>query len=463
MSIVRESERTLERWHQKAHRKPLVIRGARQVGKSTLVRQFAAKRSLALHEVNLEQRRTLEGAFATLDVTVIVRELEGLLGARIGDGDLLFLDEIQATPSALPALRYLYEQRPNLAVVAAGSLLELVLADHNFSMPVGRIEYLYLGPLTFSEFLRGTGRDYLFDVLSEWEPGTAIADSAHQALCQLQREFMVVGGMPEAVATWASESAFDAVADVQRSIVSTYKDDFGKYGGNTESLRRLQQVFEYVPTALGQKIKYSNIDRDTRARELRSAIDRLAAARVISLVHHSACSGVPLTVQIDPHVYKALFLDVGLAAHALGVRWNDIARLDERQLVNEGGLAEQFIGQHLLYRARGIEPPSLVYWLREARTSNAEVDYVIAHARQVIPVEVKAGSSGTLKSLHRFFARDVNQTALMPTALRFDLNLPSLTELDHALTDGTPVRYQLLSLPLYMVDQTERLLGLAET
>ena len=411
---------------------------------------------MALLEVNLEQHRQLDAVFASLDVERILLELEVIGRVSPTPGTLVFLDEIQATPSALAALRYLHEQRPDLPVISAGSLLEMVLRSHDFSMPVGRIEYLHLGPLTFDEFLRAKGDRRLADLCASWRPEEPWSENAHRILASRQREFLLVGGMPEAVASYVNQEGLETVRRIQRSIVSTYRDDFAKYGSSVASLVRLQTVFDYVPTALGQKIKYTNISRDERARELRTALDLLALARVVWPVHHSDCSGVPLQAEIDRHTYKCLFLDVGLASFMTGVDWESLGRWDDRQLVHEGGLAEQFIGQHLLFRKRGLEEPSLYYWLRQAKSTNAEVDFVIEHRRNVVPVEVKAGTAGRMRSLHYFLARSLKKRVRI--AVRFDLNPPSVSEHEHRLPGGPSVPYRLLSLPLYMVEQTERLL-----
>ncbi len=454
--LIRTAHLHLEHWLQSPRRKPLVIRGARQVGKSTLVRQFAAARDMPLLEVNLEQHRRLETVFATLDVKAILLELEAIGQTSPGPGTLVFLDEIQATPSAIAALRYLYEERPDLPVIAAGSLLELVLRSAKFSMPVGRIEYLYLGPLTFTEFLHGVGDSGLVELCSRWQPKDPWAMTAHVRLAARQREFLLVGGMPEAVAAYAADEGIESVRNVQRAIVSTYRDDFAKYGATPATLARLQSVFDYLPGALGQKIKYANISRDQKARELRSAIDLLALARVIWPVRHGECSGIPLNAKLDPHAYKCLFLDVGLVSFMTGVEWSTLGQWDDRQLVHEGGLAEQFIGQHLLFRKEGRDQPSLCYWLREGKKNNAEVDYVIEQGRSIVPVEVKSGTAGSLRSIHQFMARKLKTD--MSVVLRFDLNPPSLSAQEHKLQDGEQVGFQMLSLPLYMVDQCDRLL-----
>lgn len=456
VALFRSAQLQLAEWLDAARRKPLVIRGARQVGKSTVVRQLAAARGMPLLEVNLEQHRRLDTVFATLNVKSILLELEAVGRATPTPGTLLFLDEIQATPSALAALRYLYEARPDLPVIAAGSLLEFVLQTADFSMPVGRIEYLHLGPLTFREFLHAVGEADLVEFGARWNPNDPWADAAHQRLAARLREFLLVGGMPEAVAVHAEGHGMDAVRRVQRSIVSTYRDDFAKYSSTSASLLRLQAVFDFVPTALGQKIKYVNISREQKSRELRSALELLALARVVWPVNHSDSSGVPLGAQIDPHVYKCLFLDVGLASHMTGVDLSTLGKWNLRQLVHEGGLAEQFVGQHLLFRKDGLEVPTLHYWLREGRSTNAEVDFVIEHGRSVVPVEVKAGTTGGLRSLQQFFARSL--TSDHRIALRLDLNPPSLSEHEHRRPGGQSVRYQLLSLPLFMVEESERLL-----
>jgi hypothetical protein len=437
-----------------------VIRGARQVGKSTLVRRLAGARGMRLLEVNLEQHRRLERVFATLNVPGILLELEALGRTPAAPGTLLFLDEIQATPSALAALRYLHEERPELPVIAAGSLLEQVLRSHELSMPVGRIEYLHLGPLSFSEFLRAVNDSDLVELCERWRPGEPWAQGAHERLARRQREFLLVGGMPEAVATYAHEGGIEDVRRVHRSIVDTYRDDFAKYGTTPAALLRLQAVFDHVPGALGTKIRYSGISREDRARDLRAALELLALARVVWPIHHGDCSGLPLNAGLDPHVYKCLFLDVGLASHMTGVDWTSLGRFDDRQLVNEGGLAEQFVGQHLLFRKRGLETPSLCYWLREGRSSNAEVDFVIDHRRKVVPVEVKSGTAGSLRSLHRFLDRDIRGGNGL--AVRFDMNPPGLSEHAASLPESREARYRLLSLPLYLVEQVGRLLDVVE-
>ena len=227
----RKAEARLRSWIESKSRKPLVIGGARQVGKSTLMRQFAAESGLILHEINLERYATLVDVFQTFDIERILEELEFIIqkGSILKSGGILFLDEIQAVPSAIQALRYFYEDHPGLPVVAAGSLLETVLSKHALSMPVGRIEYLFLHPMTFEEVLEARGQNDLMKLLQEYDSSRAFPETAHDRLLELQRKYFVVGGMPEAVDRFIETNSFDEVCEVQAAILNTYRDDFSKY------------------------------------------------------------------------------------------------------------------------------------------------------------------------------------------------------------------------------------------
>lgn len=455
LRMKRIAEEKLETWHRSDGRKPLVIRGARQVGKSTLVRMFAEKAELKLYEINLERHLELDEVFKSLDVHRIIRELEPILGAAVDASDgLLFLDEIQSTPHALAALRYFYEDMPQLRVIAAGSLLEFVLADHAFSMPVGRVEYLHLGPATFEEFLEEV-EPYLLGPMRVASPDEPMADSAHERLLSRFREYLMVGGMPEAVVSFAKLQQFSDVALRQQTILATYQDDFSKYARQSDLLR-LQRVFNYAPRAIGTKVKYSNISREDRSRELRNAIDLLVKAKVLSAVYHSDCSGLPLHADIDERAYKLLFLDVGLMVRACGLDWTAISNLDSQRLVNEGAIAEQFVGQHLLRLEEGRMGPHLCYWIREGKSTNAEVDFVISRCDAIVPIEVKAGASGSLRSLWQFALKKKS-----PFAVRFDLNPISCQEISHTIPLGNgfeTLESRLISMPLYMVGQVDRII-----
>lgn len=451
----RDAVQYLLQWLGKKRRKPLILRGARQVGKSTLVRLFADSAGLTLFEVNLERHLFLDDIFKSLDMELIVRELEALVGNPLNLPKVcLFLDEIQATPYALQALRYFYEEYPELPVVAAGSLLEFTLADHPFSMPVGRVEYFHLYPFTFQEFL-GVTKPSLLPYLHTLSPViNELPSAAHQQLLKQLRDYFLVGGLPEAVQAFVEDKSLQEVTAVHRSIVSTYQDDFSKYTRQNDLLL-IHKIFNHIPKSLGQKVKYTNISRDDRAAQVRKGISLLTKARICHQVKHSHCTGLPLAAESSETVYKLIFMDIGLVNHICGCDWRTIAALDDRQLVNEGGLAEQFIGQHLIDISGGLDKPSLHYWLREKKSSNAEVDYVIGIKGRVLPVEVKSGTSGSLKSLQQFvYGKDAN------LAIRFDLNPPSLQHVENTIRTAhgnQKVSYSLLSIPLYGVQELERI------
>ena len=451
--MERFAEHTLRRWLSQRRRKPLVIRGARQVGKTTLVRQFAAAAGMPLCEVNLERHLYLDRIFQSLDTGRIVRELEAIGGVRLA-GSILFLDEVQATPGALHALRYLYEDRPDLPVLAAGSLLEFTLADHSFSMPVGRIEYLHVGPMSFAEFLTAVDPP-LAEHLNTFQLGAPTVEATHRALLRRFRVYLLIGGLPEAVFAYLESSSPLEVTAVHRSIAATYEDDFAKYAKGPQ-LDRLQRLFRSIPRSVGHKFTYRTIDPDSRAEQVRYAAELLVKARICHRVTHSHCSGLPLGADVDPRTYKLVFMDVGLMNHVCGIDTLTVEAMDAIRLVNEGGIAEQYVGQQLAAFGAGGQPPDLHYWLRQTKTGNAEVDYVISRGHWIIPIKVKAGRSGSLKSLLQF-AHEKRP----PLAVRFDTNPATHETVLHTIRTAAglaPVTLPLLSLPLYAVEALPRIL-----
>ena len=458
--LNRQELNDLQHWFIQRPRKPLVIRGARQVGKSTLVREFARRMSLPLVSVDFERNPELREAFATREPTKILHTLGLLTGQTVIPGKhLLFLDEIQVAPDALAALRYFREELPELPVVAAGSLLDFALAESRFSMPVGRVEYFHLGPMPFEDFLDATGHPELVAHLRNLSLGelqNAFPSAIHGRYMDLLRQYWVVGGLPEAVAGYLQGmrepgGGFERVARIQHGIVATYRDDFNKYS-HGRARDRLQVTFDRLSGLVGRKFKYVQVSRDHRAAELAVALQRLCMARVAHKVCHAAANGVPLAAEMNERHFKCLYLDVGLMCAALGLNLLDLNR-EDLTLVNAGAVAEQFIGQQLLHGAPRFQTPSLHYWTREARSAAAEVDYLMVLGRRIVPVEIKAGTSGSLKSLHQFL-----QEKGGGLALRFNAGPPSLLHDVKRLSTGEVVRYRLLSLPLYLVGQAKRLL-----
>lgn len=446
----------LNDWAVRASRKPLIIRGARQVGKSTLVRQFAQTSGLSLLEINFERNPEYSEAFTSNDPVQIQTILKLMAGMKIVPGQtLLFLDEIQAAPTALTALRYFYEEAPDLHVLAAGSLLEFALEDAQFSMPVGRVEYLHLGPMQFEDFAGAMGQMELVHYLQQLSlddiRAQRLPKPVHEKCLSLLKQYWIVGGLPEAVFAYVQSGDFAEVSRVQHSIVATYRDDFNKYSAGSLK-HRVQLVFDRLPTMVGRKFKYAHISREHRAAELEAALQQLCMARVAARVIHSSANGVPLGAESNPRAFKTLYMDIGLMCSALNLNVLDLGK-EDMSLVNDGALAEQFIGQQLLYSGSYYDAPALYYWVREAKSAAAEVDYLLTSGQHVVPVEIKAGTTGTLKSLHQFLKEKQRHFAM-----RFNADVPSLWHDNRKLTDGSSVDYELLSLPLYLVDQAQRLM-----
>jgi predicted AAA+ superfamily ATPase len=449
----RLAEKELISWRNRAGRKPLIVRGARQVGKTYLVEAFGKKNFPSILSVNLEQKEELHSLFNRMDAKRIVQELSLYFNQPVSPGQtLLFFDEVQACPKAIACLRYFHEEMPDLHVVAAGSLLDFSLREFNHSVPVGRIEYLYLNPLTFQEFLMAVGEAALADHLERYRLGDEIGDAVNVKLRDLLRLYFFVGGMPSAVAAYAERRDLLDVQRILASIATALQDDFAKYGTRAQQ-RNMRQVLRHIPRNLGRKVRYVNISRDARADELRKALELLELSRIATLVRHSSANGIPLGAESSETRFKPLLLDIGLCNNLCGLSLPDAPSL---LTVQEGGLAEQFVGQELRSLGPAFEDRPLFYWHREEKNANAEVDYLWVHEANVIPVEVRAGASGSLKSLLVFLAEKKRGFAV-----RFNMDRPSLGTFSVAMGGKAGVQnvsYTLLSLPLYLVGQLNRLL-----
>lgn len=454
--MKRFHESTISEWYKKSHRKPLVIRGARQVGKSTLVRMTAQRLNLPLWEINLERYSSLNDIFGTFKINDILTEISIVTGiSDIGHGPgILFLDEIQATPKALAALRYFFEDRPDIAVIAAGSLLEFLLADFNFSMPVGRVEYLWLGPVSFDEYLKFVAPEPVFNAFNNWRWKESFSENLHKQLIGYFRNFILCGGMPEAASIFNETSDMKRVQQIHRSILETYRDDFGKYAGRT-SIDEIRRVFSYIPSGVSKKIRWSEISPESRSYLVKKSYNLLINAGIVLPVVHSDSTGIPLSSSINEKCQKPLFLDVGLMQTALGVPLLTMENFLAARFINEGSVAEQIVGQELYFGDVCDARPQLHYWLRESKSTNAEVDYIITINGKVIPIEVKSGSSGTLRSLHQFIAARSSEFAL-----RFDLNSPSTQQVNTTIITSSgkqSINYELRTLPLYFAGRVRKL------
>jgi predicted AAA+ superfamily ATPase len=431
-------------------RRPTVLRGARQVGKTWLVRDVARQANRELVDLNFEREPRHARAFSASDPKQILGELSLTLNRDIPvERSLLFLDEIQAAGELLAKLRWFAEELPQLPVIAAGSLLEFALAEHTFSMPVGRIGFLHLEPMGFDEFLRAHAETRLLDALAEWRPGKPLSPAAHTRALEWFRRYGMVGGMPAVVAADVAGEPPRVCRELQRDLVATFRADFAKYSGRMDR-NVLDLVLEAVARSLGRKFVYAQVSDGIKQHQARRALELLAGARLCHLVRHSTANGLPLGGDASDKFRKAILLDVGLF-HALadtpaGDRfpaWHDLAP------AVRGQLAEQLAGQALLL---GGDPtgdgPRLFHWQREGGRPG-EIDFLVQAGGRIVPVELKSGASGAMKSLHQFmFDKHLG------FAVRIDENPPSLATINVSTTQGDRVRYRLLSLPSYLAWRT---------
>ncbi|MCP4219237.1 MAG: ATP-binding protein [bacterium] len=390
----------LKKWKDGSGRKPLLLRGARQVGKTYIARELG-KEFADFQELNFEYKPEAKRVFERdLDPQRIIRDLAVITGKKIVPGQtLLFLDEIQEAPKAITALRYFYEMLPQLHIIAAGSLLDFTL--ERVGLPVGRISSLYMYPLSFMEFLEAKSEDVLFEALASHNATEKISEVAHNKLLVLLGEYMSVGGMPEAAKCFIESSDLRACFKIHRSIVDTYRQDFNKYAVRFQ-LKYVELLFNSIPALLGKKFKYSNIPGEYRKRELMPSLDLLVKAGIVERITHSSGQGIPLAAAAKPELFKVLFLDIALSQTILGVDTASWLLEPETNFINKGALTEAFIGREILAYSPPDRRSELYYWQREARTSNAEVDYLIQAGESIIPIEVKSGSTGNLKSLRYF-------------------------------------------------------------
>lgn len=385
-------EQELVQWKESSRRKPLVLRGARQVGKTWLVEQVLAKDFEALVKIDLEKRRDLHTVFGdNLEPKRILNLLELATGKIIPGKTLLFLDEIQACPRAIMALRYFYEEIPDLHVAVAGSLLEFAFAE--ISVPVGRLHYLHVHPMTFYEYLMALGKEPMAEQTRK--SPSATSQAAHEQIIDELKNYFFTGGMPECVKTWRDTTSLRTVAEVQTEILDSYRDDFAKYTPKTDP-RCLDAVLLSVAKSVGEQLKYTRLDETHTGPTNRKSFDLLTKARIIHKI--SACnpSGLPLGATANPQKFKAAFLDIGLMQRLCQVPIDTEIRQTDLLAIYRGKLAEQFVAQEMLATGSG----ELFYWSRERRASNAEVDYLLVRNGRIYPVEVKSGAAGALRSLH---------------------------------------------------------------
>lgn len=390
----------LAAWIKRPNRKPLIIKGARQVGKSHAVRTFARDLSGIDNfvELNLEQHESYRTFFkGDLDPQDIIEGIQLATGTNLKKpNSLLFIDEIQQEPRAITALRYFFEQYPQLPVIAAGSLIDFVLEDIGF--PVGRIEEMTLHPFSFCEFLEALGKKHLAEFIWTHDLSKSVLEPVHNEILLLLKRYFCIGGLPEAVKSYYLEQDLQQVSRIQKSLLMNYKSDFPKYSKKTD-WDALDTVFERGPLLVGSpRVKYTDFDKVIRGEKIKSAIGLLTQANILRRVVSSNIDKPPLRAGKEEKFFKIIFLDIGLMQTALGFSWHNVAPDVDLTDLKKGSLAEQFVGQELLANLTH-RSQELFYWYRNAKSSNAEIDYLIESTFGASPVEVKSGALGRLKSL----------------------------------------------------------------
>jgi len=386
-------EEKLLDWKSSGRRKPLLVRGARQVGKTYSIQKFGREFFDNLLTVDLEKNRDWHGIFSgNLDPDRIISELEIFLNEKVIPGkSLLFFDEIQSCPRAIMALRYFYESIPELHVIAAGSLLEFAISEISF--PVGRIQFLDMYPMTFAEYLLAIGRNEAADVvISIPKP---ISEPIHKLLLDELKKYCFIGGMPESVKVYVDSKSIKESFLVHRELCDSFRHDFSKYTTRVNS-NCLDVILTGVARHVGQQIIYTHLAEGFTHPTIKKAFDMLCKARVIKKVASASPSGLPLGAKVNSKKFKALMVDIGIWQHLCGINVTTEYPKIDLLSIYQGAMAEQFVGQEIMV----AQNSDLYYWARKARSSTAEVDYLSVIDGKIIPIEVKSGAGGRLRSLH---------------------------------------------------------------
>lgn len=388
-------------WREKTVRKPLLIRGARQVGKTYSVRQLAKSFKYYL-EVNFESDRSVHSFFSKdLNPNEICMNLSAYYNVPIIDSKtLIFFDEIQSCPNAISALRFFYEKRPELHLVAAGSLLEFALQELP-SFGVGRIDNLFMFPLSFDEFLLAMGEENLHQLKSNRDFNSPLAQPLHSKLLDYIQKFLFLGGLPEVVHYFAENKDYLQAQRILDRLIIAYEDDFAKYKKHAP-ISRLREVFRYVVFQAGKKFNISKASESSNHAQIKEALELLEMSGLVYRIKHTAANGVPLGAEVNPKSFKVILFDHGIFQRLLGLELSVLLTEKDFTSINKGNLAEQFVGTEIIKNQAGFNRPQLYYWQREKRGSNAKVDYLIQKSNDVIPIEVKSGTQGQMQSMRLF-------------------------------------------------------------
>lgn len=452
--IDRIIDKYLLEWKDQEGRKPLLLRGARQVGKSSAVRNLG-KSFKYFAEVNFEKQKAAASFFTgDIDARLIASKIANYIDVPVVPGQtLLFLDEIQDCPEAIMSLRFFREDYPELHVIAAGSLLEFALEELP-TFGVGRIHSLFMYPFTFDEFLFASGNKGLVSMCHQCDAEHPLDDAFHQKAIDLLRIYLLVGGMPEAVAKWVETGDFHKCQSVHNDIILTYQDDFSKYKKRVDP-ELLRCTMRGVCHQIGSPLTFSQVPGGYRSSQIREALRLLTLAGLVIPVVSSAANGIPLDAESDENRCKYLFLDTGLLLNVLELDGRSSKQMIEQimagtpqDLVNKGSIAEMFAGLEIMRHKEPIQRHKMYYW-EQLGKSVAEVDYLEASDCKVLPIEVKSNTQGGMKSLWMLM-----RSKDMHDAVR--TSLENFGEFEYTDAQDNDAKRHVRILPLYALSMLDK-------
>ena len=406
----RKIDNYLLEWKNAESRKPLLLRGARQVGKSSAVRELGKNFGNFL-EINFENKNNASAKRIFerhSDPRLICNELSAMYETPIVAGQtLLFLDEIQDCPDVISSLRYFYEQMPELHVIAAGSLLEFALQKIP-SYAVGRVRSMYMYPFSFEEFLQAMNKNILLEKFNSATPENPFSEEIHKKLKELFLHFIVIGGMPEVVSKYASGGSLLDCQNTLDELTETIFNDFAKYKQRVPAVR-LEEVFSAIIAQTGQKFTYAKATTSANQVQIKESIELLKMAGMVYATTHSSANGLPLAAETNPRYRKLMVFDTGIYQRFLRLDLTNLLFDEKIEQINKGALAEMFVGTELVKSQNNRLPAELYYWQREKEGSTAEVDYIVQRGQEIVPIEVKAGTKGAMQSMFLFLEEKQRQ------------------------------------------------------
>ncbi len=432
----------LDTWAAKQNRKPLILRGARQVGKTSAINLFAQKFDKYLY-LNLDRPEDLalfgqDSPFQdVVDSIFFAKNVEKKAGKI-----LLFIDEIQNSARAVGLLRYFYEDTPELFVVAAGSLLE-TLIDNQISFPVGRVEYLAVHPCSFEEYLTATGELQAIEILNQ----NLVPEYAHDKLSSLFRQYAIIGGMPEIVNNYAENRDLTKLKTIYDGLIVSYLDDVEKYARNSTMIHVIRFIIENAFSFAGERITFEGFaNSNFRSREMGEAFRLIEKTMLLQMVYPVVNTGFPK--DIKNRSPKLQLLDTGLVNYKAGIQ-GELLGSSNIEDAYRGKIAEHITGQELLSSENSVLA-RLNYWVRDTKNAQAEVDFVVPFNGLLVPIEVKSGASGKLRSLHRFMDEAPHQWAVRVYSGK--LSIENATTL-------AGKSYKLINIPFYLTGRMVNVLA----